>query len=92
MATPDGKKPKEEEEGLTLKKRNDRQRSPTAIMHTAILSACRVQPPTAATDRESGMHFNILRPSRLFDWIASGIGSIQLLKHGVQKVVLLWDM
>ena len=29
---------------------------------------------------------------RVFDWIASGLGSIKLLKHGVQKALLLWDM
>ena len=27
-----------------------------------------------------------------FDWIASGLGSIQLLKHGLQKALLLWDI
>ena len=29
---------------------------------------------------------------RVFDWIASGLGSIKLLKHVVQKALLLWDM
>ena len=37
-------------------------------------------PSAAVTDRESG---NILGLQRVCEWIASGLGSIKLLKHGL---------
>ena len=60
-----------------------------AVRRRAILSTCLVLPLAAVTDRDSG---NILRLHRVCEWIASGLGSIKLLKHGLQKAMLLWNM
>ena len=43
----------------------------------------------AVTDQMSG---NILRLRRVREWRASGLGSIKLLKHGLQKAMLLGKM
>ena len=46
-------------------------------------------PTDAVTDQLSG---NILRLRRVREWRASGLGSIKLLKHGLQKAMLLGNM
>ena len=52
-------------------------------------STCLVLPTDAVTDQLSG---NILRLRRVREWRASGLGSIKLLKHGLQKAMLLGNM
>ena len=56
-----------------------------------IFRTCRVPLPPCLTESQAS-RFNTSALRRVFDWIASVLGAIKVLKHGVQKAMLLWDM